>query len=287
MNTAIKDSQKVLRRKNRRFSVQSVQYKIKTRLRALNADSRKLPDFIIVGAQRSGTTSLYQFLTSHVEFYSGIKKEIHFFDNFYSRGLKWYKSHFPNKSSKKRSIDASPYYMFHPLAIDRIASVIPDVKIIALLRNPVDRAFSQYKWEVRQGYEKLNFDDAIKCEKERLNGEREKIQKEVNYYSLNHQHHSYVERGKYYRQVKKVLDNFPQKNCLFLDSEALFNGDLEEFQKLALFLEIDKLDLKKFKETNATRESSMDEDKRKLLQKIFEKENEKLYSLLNRDFKWK
>ena len=119
----------------------------------------KLPDFIIIGCQRGGTTSLYNYITSHPDVEPASQKELHFFDYNFDKGLDWYKDQFPDN---KITGETSPYYIIHPHAPRRIAQAKPDVKILILLRNPGDRAYSHYNLEVKIGHEKLSFEDAIK-----------------------------------------------------------------------------------------------------------------------------
>mgnify|MGYP006439820863 CR=1 FL=1 len=147
--------------------------------RKINSNNRVLPNFIIVGAQKAGTTSLFRYLTSHPQIKAPFKtKEIHFFDggleseDNYKKGLKWYKSHFPLKSKmyNKLTYEASPLYLFHPCAPKRIKKDIPDVKIIILLRNPVERSISHYFHELRKGRERLTVDEAFRKEEDRLKG---------------------------------------------------------------------------------------------------------------------
>ncbi len=124
------------------------QHTLRKAFRASTHSLRLMPDFIIIGAMRGGTTSLYSYLTEHPSIGSAYMKEIHFFDVFFNKGLYWYRSQFPSSVQKyyaehvqKRSFitgEASPYYLFHPHAPKRIAKTLPQVKLIVLLRNPVN-----------------------------------------------------------------------------------------------------------------------------------------------------
>src|SRR5215471_396843 len=151
--------------------------------RGMSSSMRVMPDFLIIGGQRCGTASLYYYLTEQHGIISAATKEVHFFDDFYTRGLDWYRAQFATVTYKYyiESVlrhpfitgEASPYYIFHPHAPRRIAQVLPHVKIIALLRNPIDRAYSQHWLEVKGKYETLPFEEAIKREPERIAGEHE------------------------------------------------------------------------------------------------------------------
>ncbi|MFO7955055.1 sulfotransferase family protein [Thioalkalivibrio sp.] len=135
---------------------------------------RGLPDFIIIGAQKSGTTSLYAYLSQHPQLFPSSTKEVHFFDggldpsvDTFKKGMPWYRAHFPlrkNMGANQRTFEASPLYIFNPLAPERIANVVPNVKIIALLRNPTERAISHFFHERRRGREPLAIDEALEKE---------------------------------------------------------------------------------------------------------------------------
>ena len=142
--------------------------------RQLTAPLRGLPSVLIIGAQKGGTTSLFSYLVQHPDVLAPLTKEIHYFDLQYDREDKWYRGHFPFARRLERgavTIDASPYYLPHPLVPARAAQLVPEAKLVAVLRDPVDRALSHYHHEVRAGRESLSFADAIDQEAERLAGE--------------------------------------------------------------------------------------------------------------------
>ena len=119
------------------------------------------PNFLIIGAQRCGTTSLYNYLIQHPQIVPSSKKEVHFFDLNFHLGQSWYEKHFPEVSDNILTGEASPYYIFHPLCPKRIFDYDPSVKLIVILRNPIDRAYSHYRHIVRLGHEPLKFEDAL------------------------------------------------------------------------------------------------------------------------------
>ena len=156
--------------------------------RGITAPLRLLPDFLIIGTQRGGTTSLYHYLQAHPCLQATTTKEVHFFDRKYHKGLMWYRGHFPTVWEKacaqqvqKQAFvtgEASPSYLFHPHVYKRVAQALPQVKLIVLLRNPVDRAYSQYYHSIELGHESRSFEEAIRDEQERTAQEREKILKD-------------------------------------------------------------------------------------------------------------
>lgn len=170
-----------------------------------------LPTFLIIGAQRCGTTSLYDSLTGHPSILPALRKELHYFDNNYDKCLEWYKAFFPLRLPRETNStanpplrgEATPYYIFHPRAHQRIADVLPNAKLIVVLRNPVDRAYSHYWHEVRMGYEHLSFEEAIAKESERTGREVHDLLRDEQYRSVEHQHFSYLNRGIYHQQLRR------------------------------------------------------------------------------------
>lgn len=148
-----------------------------------------LPDFVIIGAQKAGTTTLFDMLAEHPEVSLSTVKEVHYFDFNFHRGEEWYRRHFDRHIAG----EASPYYIFHPAAHDRMKALIPDAKAIAILRDPVERALSHYFHEVALGFEKLPMLEALKAEDQRTG-------------SFAHQHFSYVARGRYLEQLEQWKD---------------------------------------------------------------------------------
>ena len=158
--------------------------------------SGDLPDYLVIGAQKAGTTSLYRYMISHPMIRPASDKQVHYFDFNYDKPFDWYRSQFPAGSGNGLVTgEATPYYIFHPDAARRVRLVLPDVKIVALLRNPIDRACSHYMHEIKNGTESLSFEDAVEAEEGRLRGEEDKICEGVNYYSYNHVKFSYLARG--------------------------------------------------------------------------------------------
>ncbi|MDQ3658128.1 MAG: sulfotransferase domain-containing protein, partial [Actinomycetota bacterium] len=164
-----------------------------------------LPDFVVIGAQKSGTTSFYRDVIRHPHVGRSTKKEVHFFDHNFDKGLDWYRAHFPSPELKdgRRTItgEASPYYLAHSLAPERAAKVVPQAKLIALLRNPANRAYSHYQHAVRYGRDPLSFEDAIEAEEDRMRKSRDKILAEQGFTPAIPSGHSYLARGVYVDQL--------------------------------------------------------------------------------------
>lgn len=264
--------------------------------RLVTSSIRMMPGFIIIGAQRCGTTSLYNYLVMHPSVLPAFTKEVHYFDlNFY-RGSDWYRAHFPcslrkyyNRRIFKTPLitgEASPYYIYHPHTPNRMFQLIPGVKLLVLLRNPVDRAYSHYHHEVRLGIETLSFKEAIKKEEERLSGEVEKMLKDENYNSFNHQHYSYLSRGIYIEQLKVWMDLFPRNQILILRSEDFYNNTSTVWDQVLNFLNLPSSELPDFRKYNYGNYPRLDAAMREHLIKYFKPFNEQLYEYLGMDLGW-
>ena len=128
----------------------------------------RLPDFLGIGTQKGGTTYLHGLLKQHPQVYLAYPKEVHFFSLHYDKGLNWYSHQFDIATADQRCGEITPYYLFHPLAAERIATALPKVKLVVLLRDPVDRALSQYFHSKRLGLESLDLEEALIAEPRRL-----------------------------------------------------------------------------------------------------------------------
>jgi len=185
---------------------------------------RAEPDFLIVGAQKSGTTSLYYDLATHPQLQPNVgPKEVSFFTTYYDRGIDYYRSYFPIKRKDRFYYQSSPYYLFHPLTPSRVYHYFPNMKMIAMLRHPVHRAFSHFNHQQLAGREPLSFEEAIKAEESRLDGEEERLRTEARYRSNSHRNYSYVTRSIYIHQIERWLQYFDASQLLVLSSEEYFS----------------------------------------------------------------
>lgn len=255
------------------------------------ASRRVLPDFIIIGAQRCGTTSLFQYLCQHPEVRPSTPKEVHYFSNNYLKGNTWYRSHFPLQSQKTAveskpdekfvSGEATPYYLLHPLAPRRAAETVPHARLILLLRDPVKRAYSHYYHEVNMGVEPLSFEEAVRKEEERLEGEFDKLTGDETYRSFNYQHFSYLARGIYADQIKRWLKFYPLDSMLILNSDNLNRDPIKTFQTVTDFLGLspwNRIDTSKY---HTTSYPPMEENIKRQLYETFKPHNQRLYDLIH------
>jgi hypothetical protein len=266
--------------------------RLRADFRLLTSGLRGLPSALIIGAQRSGTTSLFNYLVQHPDVLPPLGKELHYFDFYYARGVEYYRGRFPFSHRLRGGVltlDATPYYLMHPLVPQRAAQLLPDVKIIAVLRNPITRALSHYEHEVRGGREQLSFSEAIERESERLAGEEERLRREPTYYSWNHHRYAYTGRGLYMQQLRRWLEYYPRSQLLVLQSESLFRDPAAATAEVHAFLGLRDHRLKRYEETfqKGKYERAMPEELRARLAAYFEPHNRELFEFLGREFDWK
>jgi hypothetical protein len=254
---------------------------------------RPLPDFIIIGTQKSGTTSLHTYLGEHPKLLKSYEKEVHFFDggldpaiDNYKKGQAWYRAHFPYKrlGSDSKVFEASPLYIFNPLVPGRMADLIPQAKIIAILRNPTERAISHYFHETQRGYESLPIMEAFVAEEQRLKSAMES----KDYKSYSFVHHSYKSRSRYAEQLERYFKHFPRQQILILTSDEFFRDQNKVIRRVIDFVATD-LDFKVHDVTPrnvAKNRVQVPQEVYAYLNNYFKPHNEALYELLGNEFAW-
>lgn len=249
-----------------------------------------LPDFLIIGAQKCGTTFLYHLLCQHPYVEPAATKEVHFFDTNFASGLEWYRSRFspPTQKDGRKVLtgESSPYYIYHPHAARRAAQVVPGAKLIALLRNPVDRAYSDYNHKAREGRDPLSFEEAIEAEAERLRGEKEKMLADENYANSNYRKFSYLSRGVYVDQLEEWRRYFDEEQLLVLKSEDFFENPQATFERVLEFLGLPHWETGVSGERNEGEYEQMSLATQQRLEDYFEPHNERLYEFLGVDLGW-
>ena len=259
---------------------------------------RGLPDFVIIGAKKCGTTSLYDFVTKHPVIAPASRKEIGYFSGKnHKHGELWYRSNFPVNLSRRRfykktnqkfiSGEASPGYLFLPTVPSRMKKMLPDVKLIVTLRNPVDRAYSDYWHSVLGNKETLSFEKAIELEEERCAEEREQIIKDPNSFVGNYRAYSYLEKGLYADQLENWFKHYNRKQFLILTTDDLRKNPQQTLDQIFDFLGLPPFKVENLRDRNVGNYNErMNEDTRKFLIEYFKPHNERLYKLLQRDFDW-
>ena len=257
-------------------------------------NSGALPDFVIIGGKKCGTTFLYHLLSRHPYVAPATEKEVHYFDTRFDRGNAWYRSHFPAPAEKgeRRVItgEASPFYLYHPHAARRAAATVPRARLIALLRDPVDRAYSDYHHKARRGHEPLTFEQAIEAEEDRLRGEKEKMLADEGYRGRNFRAFSYLSRGIYVDQLMAWREFFDADQMLILKSEDMFEDTPGTLERVADFLDLPawEADLPTTPETRneGGYSAQISPATRERLRNYFEPHNQRLYEYLGIDFGW-
>jgi sulfotransferase family protein len=269
-----------------------------------------LPSFLIIGAQRAGTTSLFDYLLRHPDVAGprgrdpsvSWSKEIHFFDEKFGKGLDWYRSFFPLEATRARyrrhgrnlqAGEATPYYLFHPAVPARVAQTIPDVKLIALLRDPVERAYSHFQLNRRKGREKLSFEEALAAEPERLkdveewlHGVAEELPPSGRHRHPHHRHRAYFSRGLYAEQLERWLEHFPREQLLVVQTEKLLATPAETYSEVLRFLGLREWHLETYEERNKKPYAQIEPEIRACLEEAFAEPNARLERLLGVSFSW-
>lgn len=198
--------------------------------------SKPAVDFLIAGVQKSGTTALHKFLSEHENIFLPPKKELHFFDN---ENFRWnhinynnYEQHFRAKKTGQIAGEATPIYLYWPGALARIKKYNPNMKLIICLRNPIDRAYSQWKMQFARGVETLEFSEAIRAKKDR--GIEDKKSK-----NGRHRVYSYIDRGLYVSQLRRLFSQFPKDQILILTQDEMETRFTSFLDKICDFLDVE------------------------------------------------
>jgi hypothetical protein len=204
------------------------------------------PDFLLIGAKRGGTTSLARYLAEHPDvldlFPRAEKiKGLYYFDEQYGRGRRWYRSHFPTAArrawrarSGRRVVagESTPYYLYHPLAPMRAAADLPEVRILVVLRDPVERAFSHWKERRSNDGEPLDFGAAIEAESDRLAGEEARLIADPGATSVAHRHWSYLDQGRYAPALERWFRAVGRERVLVEISEEMYATPQATFDRV-------------------------------------------------------
>jgi hypothetical protein len=275
------------------------------RFRQATANLRLLPDFLIIGAQRAGTSTLYEYLVRHPCIGAASRKEVGYFDRRYHRGPNWYRAQFPTALQKRVALarggafltgEASPSYLLNAAVPARVAAAIPGARFIAILRDPIDRAYSGYQREVRKGRETRPFADAVRSElPDPLSGWRDNLSGQAleTFY-----HRSYLARGLYAQQLQCWMTFFPRERFLLLSSEEFFKDALSVLNRTCDFLGLPPWPDQSFRASvlpnvskwlrrkYSYRYPPLERTVRRELGEFFQPHNERLYAIAGKDFGW-
>jgi tetratricopeptide (TPR) repeat protein len=243
------------------------------------------PNFIIIGAQKSGTTSLENYIAQHPQVIPAIKKETHFWYRDFRKGIDWYLAHFPPIPRSENYItgEATPNYLENYQAAKQIYNVFPEVKLLVILRNPVDRTFSQYHHWIKFNWDYRSFETAINYELEILSKNPEKPQGNEKYWQ---QPSNYIGRGIYIEFINKWLGVFPREQILILKAEDLYQKPVNTMKQVFEFLGLPEHQLPEYRKLNPGYYSPISDEMRQKLSEYFEPHNQRLEKYLGMRFDW-
>ena len=259
----------------------------------ITAPLRVLPDFLVIGSARSGSTSLYYNICNHPSILSAAYDEIGFFDSNYHLGMNWYRSMFPLKKDMKRIRDKTryaqtgedtPFYFWKTEAANRINKILPQIKLITILRNPVERAYSNYHLGVRAGTEKSTFEEAVRKELATLN--ENKISAE-NIFKFCNIRASYIAKSLYIYQMKIWFEIFSKDRLFVISTEEMEKSPSYAINQVYQFLGLPKYEHKFFEKRKQASYDKMSDNIRKELEEFFKPYNEELFKLIGKSFEWK
>jgi hypothetical protein len=276
-------------------------------LGSATASQRPMPDFLLIGTKRGGTTSLYYDLLKVPQIVTlfpsarylpkaNETKGMHFFDSNYHRGLRWYRSYLPTERSRDRAQrrigrpvivgEASPYYLFHPLAAERAHAAVPEAKLLLLLRDPVQRTYSHWKERRRSNAEPLDFDAALAAEESRLSGEEQRLIDDPRYYSYAHEQQSYVAQSRYARALRRWADLYGMDRILVVASEEYYADQSGTVARIAQFLGVDGSSVAAGARMNAAPGEKLAPEVQARLSATFADDNARLEEMIGRSLPW-
>ena len=278
----------------------------RVRLRLRDSRIRLMPSFLIIGAMKAGTTSLFRYLCEHPSIFSPVVKEIHYFNFNWSRSAGWYAAHFPVARGKPEYAltgEASPGYLVHPLAPWRARERIPDARIIVLLRDPVQRALSHYFHERRIGRESRPAHEALFAPESftkftltpdqegewyaALNGGRRRQAKAAALIAQCPMHKAYITHSRYVDHLPAWFEAFGQERILTLRAEDLFADPGGELDKAVEFLGLDALNKTDLPAHNIGKyPDSVSPEVIARLKDEFSGPNRRLFELIGKDQLW-
>jgi hypothetical protein len=282
----------------RAYSATRETYRSARRVARLSPGSgRLLPDYLIIGVVKGGSTTLCAWVNAHPFVVPAAKKEVHYFDYQYSFGEDWYRSNFPRERDRTRfdrqhgrpflTGEASPSYISHAYSPARIAQDLPDIKMLVALRNPVDRAYSHYQMSRRAGEEPIDsFVEAVQAEEERLQPELDRVDADPSYFSGKLGGWSYLLRGRYAEQLERWFELFPREQFHFVKTEDLTVNPAPTLAGIYRFLDLPEYEPQEFQPFHVAAYDAIPDGASAMLAEYFRPHNERLYALLGVDFGW-
>jgi hypothetical protein len=274
--------------------------RVRHRLRMLTARWRTVPDFLIIGCQRGGTSSLYKYLGQHPEISPSLRKETEYLTANFSEGESWYRAHFPlilrrrwarGMGRRLFTFEATPDYLLDPRAPRRAHDLLPDVKIVVLLREPGDRALSQFHHNKRLGLESEEFVAALDLEDERISGDLSEMATNPLTRATSFRRFTYQKRGEYARQLADWFAEYPRDRFLILESEEFFADPDRVLQDILAFVGASPWSPPEFRNYSYVgrardAQDTMPPDLRSRLDERFAGPNRELSELIGEELEW-
>lgn len=250
-----------------------------------NPQNQRAPNFLIIGIGKGGTSSLYYYLGKHPQILPAIRKEIRFFSENIERGLDWYLSHFPPIPQESNFLtgEATPWYLTSFGVEKKVASLLPTVKIIILLRNPIFRAFSQYQMHLKNGVEQRYFAEVINSEFEALKNLSSPGEVDSNYWQTEQ---GYLLFGLYFYFMEKWMAVFAREQFLILRSEDFYANPAATLTQVFEFLGVPDYPLPEYRNYNPGSYNPISDDMYQTLAEFFRPHNQKLEEYLDMKFNW-
>jgi hypothetical protein len=255
-------------------------------LKLRSRDACALPDAMIIGAMKSGTSSLHYYLTQHPQVIAPLRKEVHYFDLNFERGESWYRANFGREGQAGINIDSSPYYLFHPLVPQRAHALVPNAKLVVLLRDPVRRAYSHYWHQRDKGRESLSFEDAIAAEPDRIDRDHQRLALGEIEISEAHQCFSYLARSRYAEQLERWLRFYPREQLLVLRFEDLARDPLLVTNEALAYVGLSPLSGAKLEPRHTRKYPPLDPATAERLRDYFVPHDAALAKVLGRPVRW-
>ena len=266
---------------------------VKRHVYAATSPLRILPECAVIGTGKGGTTALHYYLGQHPCIGSSAYDELGFFNENYHLGINWYKSLFPTKFTRDKIIkkhgkfltyDVTPFYIYNPLVTRRIFESFPQAKIISNLRNPIDRAYSNYIIMLQDGDTTKTFEEIVKMEMDEIDKSKSKLNDES--YIVDTFYENLLARGFYANQLEVWFEKFQKNQLLMISTEDLAQKTDQVLTKVFEFLDLPYFKIRDFTKQNKREYPLMKDETRKLLIEFYKPHNEKLYSLINQHFDW-
>ena len=265
-------------------------------LRRATSSARARPTYLVIGAQKAGTSSLHHYLSENPAVLTARVKEVQYFTKYYARGEAWYRAQFPlvtHEYAARRRLGVSPAVgeataacLFDPRSPERVHAFDPEMKLIAVLRDPIERAYSAFQMELRWGRETGTFEEALDREDAELPGVLERMLANPSLGVSSGLGRSYVARGLYADQLERWLRLFDREQLLILMSDDLDDDPAGTLSRAAGFLGVPEWHASEYPRRGVQKYAAMAPETRERLAQTFAAHDRRLVELLGRELPW-